>query len=145
MCPGDTSQVAKGLDGKQIPASTVRHMRGHKLAPTCVVLSPDDSTAFSGSKDNSIMRWDVETGKRITMLPYWRKLPGGKVPTVKAHSKEVRLEHNSFYIRAILLYVCPWPFLLCSHPRVPALVRNLLGLFWQRGEYIFPENRSDLS
>lgn len=64
-------------------------MRGHKLTPTCVALSPDDATAFSGSKDNSIIRWDVETGKRVTMLPHWRKLPGGKVPAVKAHSKEV--------------------------------------------------------
>lgn len=107
MCVGDTSQVAKGLDGKQIPASTVRHMRGHKLTPTCVVLSPDDSTAFSGSKDNSIVRWDVETGKRITMLPHWRKLPGGKVPAVKAHSKEVRSEHSSLYIHAMLSCACP--------------------------------------
>lgn len=82
-------QVAKGLQGQQIAASAVRHMRGHKLSPTCVVLSPDDTTAFSGSKDNSILRWDVETGKRIAMLPHWRKLPGGKVPAVKAHSKEV--------------------------------------------------------
>lgn len=67
-------------------------MRGHKLTPTCVVLSPDDTTAFSGSKDNSILRWDVETGKRVTMLPHWRKLPGGKTPAVKAHSKEVSQE-----------------------------------------------------
>lgn len=72
--------------------TAVRHMRGHKLSPTCVVLSPDDTTAFSGSKDNSIIRWDVETGKRVTMLPHWRKLPGGKVPSVKAHSKEVSVE-----------------------------------------------------
>ncbi|CAM9408927.1 unnamed protein product [Scytosiphon promiscuus] len=82
-------EVAKGLQGQQIATSSVRHMRGHKLTPTCVVLSPDDATAFSGSKDNSIMRWDVETGKRVAMLPCWRKLPGGKVPAVKAHSKEV--------------------------------------------------------
>ncbi|CAM9572875.1 unnamed protein product [Ectocarpus fasciculatus] len=82
-------EVAKGLQGQQISPTAVRHMRGHKLSPTCVVLSPDDTTAFSGSKDNSIIRWDVETGKRVTMLPHWRKLPGGKVPSVKAHSKEV--------------------------------------------------------
>lgn len=81
--------MAKGLQGQQIATSDVRHMRGHKLTPTCVVLSPDDTTAFSGSKDNSVLRWDVETGKRVAMLPHWRKLPGGKVPVIKAHSKEV--------------------------------------------------------
>ncbi|CAM9182271.1 unnamed protein product [Ascophyllum nodosum] len=82
-------EVANGLKGRQIPASTVRHMRGHKLTPTCVALSPDDASAFSGSKDNSIVRWDVETGKRFTMLPQWRKAQKGKVSEVKAHSKEV--------------------------------------------------------
>ena len=82
-------QVANGLKGRQIPASTVRHMRGHKLTPTCVALSPDDASAFSGSKDNSIVRWDVETGKRFTMLPQWRKAQKGKISEVKAHSKEV--------------------------------------------------------
>lgn len=79
-------------------------MRGHKLTPTCVVLSPDDTTAFSGSKDNSILRWDVETGKRVTMLPHWRKLPGRKVPTVKAHSKEVRMESRAGMIPSEICY-----------------------------------------
>lgn len=95
----DALQIAKGLQGQQIPASTVRHSRGHKLTPTCVVLSPDDTTAFSGSKDNSIVRWDVETGKRITMLPQWCKLPGGKVPSVKAHKKEVSAKTRRFKVR----------------------------------------------
>lgn len=99
--------MARGLEGKTVPASTVRHMRGHKLTPTCVVLSPDDTTAFSGSKDNSILRWDVETGKRVTMLPHWRKLPGGKVPAVKAHSREVSAESG-----ADMLFACTCSYVL---------------------------------
>lgn len=82
-------EVASGLEGKKIPESSVRRMRGHKLTPTCIALSADDTTVYSGSKDNSVVRWDVETGKRVVMLPYWRKLPGGKVPKVKAHKNEV--------------------------------------------------------
>ena len=35
---------------------------------TCVALSADDASAFSGSKDCSIIRWDVETGKLLQML-----------------------------------------------------------------------------
>lgn len=46
----------------------VRAMRGHKLSVTCVAVSSDDRTAFSGAKDCSIIRWDVETGKR-TVFP----------------------------------------------------------------------------
>ena len=47
---------------------TVRRYRGHQLAATCVALSHDDKNAFTGSKDCSIIRWDVETGKRIVTI-----------------------------------------------------------------------------
>ncbi|CAM9188880.1 unnamed protein product [Discosporangium mesarthrocarpum] len=83
------TEVALGLKGKIIAESSIRRMRGHKLTPTCVALSPDDATAFSGSKDNSILRWDVETGQRTVLQSRWRKLPGGGIPEVKAHSNEV--------------------------------------------------------
>lgn len=87
----DPTKVANTLRGKQfeMEAPSVRRMRGHKLSPTCVVLSSDDTTAFSGSKDNSLLRWDVETGKRTTMLPQWKRAARGSVPQVKEHSKEV--------------------------------------------------------
>lgn len=35
---------------------------GHELSVTCVALSSDDSTVFSGSKDNSVYRWDLGSG-----------------------------------------------------------------------------------
>jgi ribosomal RNA-processing protein 9 len=41
-----------------------RLLKGHKLAVTCVCLTSDDRTAFSGGKDCHVMRWDVETGVR---------------------------------------------------------------------------------
>ena len=36
-----------------------------QLAVTCVAVGCEDTNAFSGSKDCSIIRWDVETGKRL--------------------------------------------------------------------------------
>eukprot|EP00939_MAST-03C_sp_MAST-3C-sp1_P003573 g3573.t1 len=39
--------------------------RGHKLSATCVAIGCEDRQAFSGSKDCSIIRWDIETGKRL--------------------------------------------------------------------------------
>lgn len=90
----DTWQVAKSLQGIQIPPSTVRHMRGHKLTPTCVALSPDDTSAFSGSKDSSIVRWDVETGQRVTILSRLHRLKSGKNSKVHEHNNEV--------------HICPW-------------------------------------
>jgi len=40
--------------------------RGHDKAPTCVTVSHDEKSAWTGSKDCSIIRWDVETGQRVS-------------------------------------------------------------------------------
>lgn len=45
--------------------------KGHKLSCTCLSLSNDDKTLFSGGKDCAVIRWDVETGKKDV-------LPGGR-------------------------------------------------------------------
>lgn len=45
----------------------------HKLAVTCCALSCDDSTTYSGSKDNSIISWDCETGSRSVVKPKWSR------------------------------------------------------------------------
>eukprot|EP01104_Vermistella_antarctica_P013138 TRINITY_DN3934_c0_g1_i2.p1 TRINITY_DN3934_c0_g1~~TRINITY_DN3934_c0_g1_i2.p1 ORF type:complete len:601 (+),score=116.18 TRINITY_DN3934_c0_g1_i2:219-1805(+) len=59
------------MDAEEL-SSRVRSYRGHQLPVTCVALSGDDTTAFSGSKDGTVVRWDVETGAR-TRLPGARK------------------------------------------------------------------------
>eukprot|EP00927_Polykrikos_kofoidii_P066015 TRINITY_DN61694_c0_g1_i1.p1 TRINITY_DN61694_c0_g1~~TRINITY_DN61694_c0_g1_i1.p1 ORF type:complete len:438 (-),score=68.61 TRINITY_DN61694_c0_g1_i1:122-1435(-) len=41
-----------------------RFMRGHRETATCVVLSQDERTMFTGGKDCSVLRWDVETGQK---------------------------------------------------------------------------------
>ena len=49
-------------------------LRGHDLTPTCISLHQSGSIAYSGSKDNSLLSWDVEYGKKIsTILPHWNK------------------------------------------------------------------------
>uniref|UniRef100_A0A7S3V791 Anaphase-promoting complex subunit 4 WD40 domain-containing protein n=1 Tax=Chaetoceros debilis TaxID=122233 RepID=A0A7S3V791_9STRA len=47
--------------------------RGHDLTPTCVALhAPTGTVAYSASKDNSILMWDVENQKRLhTIIPRW--------------------------------------------------------------------------
>jgi len=40
------------------------HKQGHRFAVTCVCLSSDDTTAYTGGKDCTVVRWDVETGKK---------------------------------------------------------------------------------
>eukprot|EP01114_Cavostelium_apophysatum_P023179 TRINITY_DN8652_c0_g1_i1.p1 TRINITY_DN8652_c0_g1~~TRINITY_DN8652_c0_g1_i1.p1 ORF type:complete len:445 (-),score=91.01 TRINITY_DN8652_c0_g1_i1:16-1350(-) len=44
---------------------TIQTLRGHDLSVTCVALSGDDRIACTGSKDTTIIKWDVETGKKL--------------------------------------------------------------------------------
>eukprot|EP00953_Heterococcus_sp_UTEX-ZZ885_P033026 17209-Heterococcus_DN1.PRE.3 len=82
--------LALQLRDTDLSTVQLRHYTGHKLAVTCVALTGDDSTAFSGSKDNSVLKWDVETGHRTQLCARWsKKLPGGAKNTVQAHSNEV--------------------------------------------------------
>uniref|UniRef100_A0A6A7G2W5 U3 small nucleolar RNA-interacting protein 2 isoform X2 n=2 Tax=Hirondellea gigas TaxID=1518452 RepID=A0A6A7G2W5_9CRUS len=40
-------------------------LRGHRLSVTCLILSVDQSVVYSGSKDGSIIEWDVKTCKKL--------------------------------------------------------------------------------
>ncbi|XP_061905103.1 U3 small nucleolar RNA-interacting protein 2 isoform X1 [Entelurus aequoreus] len=54
-------------------ASEIRLLRGHKLPITCLVISPDDKSIFSAAKDCSIIKWDVESGRKLQVVPGGRK------------------------------------------------------------------------
>jgi len=70
------------LAADSIPTQVIK---GHKLSPTCVTISRDERIAFTGSKDNAILQYDLETGVRTaTLSPHWR---GGQ--GYQAHEKEV--------------------------------------------------------
>lgn len=52
----------------------IRLLRGHDLTPTCVALQYDGTRAISGSKDHSVLMWDVQEGRRATAIcPSWKK------------------------------------------------------------------------
>jgi len=53
------------------------HQQGHRQAVTCVCLSSDDSTAYTGGKDCNVVRWDVETGKKAIFPGYRNKFDCG--------------------------------------------------------------------
>ena len=41
------------------------------MSITCVALSHDDTKGYTGSKDNSVISWDIETGKKTYLKKYW--------------------------------------------------------------------------
>jgi ribosomal RNA-processing protein 9 len=55
---------------------TQYHLNGHQGAITCVSLTADEKTIFSGSKDNSVFKWDIETGSRSLIRSKWNKETG---------------------------------------------------------------------
>ncbi|KAG5183169.1 WD40-repeat-containing domain protein [Tribonema minus] len=72
-------RLAAALRGADLSDATrIRALSGHRLAVTCVALSGDDATAFSGSKDNAVLRWDVETGARKVLCARWKKRPAAE-------------------------------------------------------------------
>lgn len=57
----------------EVPNLEQSTLAGHQLAVTCVALSTDDCTVYSGSKDNSVIRWDTETGAKTFIKHKWSR------------------------------------------------------------------------
>ncbi len=83
-----TKGLFAGFTGAMTTDSTRRRLRGHELSATCVALGKDDLHAFSGSKDCSVIQWDVETGKKLAVMvaDRERKGRGGQVLAVATSS-----------------------------------------------------------
>ncbi|KAM7444018.1 pre-rRNA processing protein [Porites harrisoni] len=63
----------------------IRVLRGHQLSITCLCISPDDKFVFSGSKDCSIIKWNLETGEKEGKILGCHKASKGS----KGHSGHV--------------------------------------------------------
>ncbi|GKY99956.1 hypothetical protein MPSEU_000949200 [Mayamaea pseudoterrestris] len=71
-----------------ISGGHVHLFRGHDLTPTCVALSGENK-AISGSKDHSVILWDVENQRRITKVTeHWKK----SQPTSPGDQKKFRTQ-----------------------------------------------------
>ena len=50
----------------------------HAGPVTCVTLSSDSSLVISGSKDNAVVQWDVETATKTFLKKHWRTSDAGQ-------------------------------------------------------------------
>ena len=69
-------KIAQRLREKSIDTSSIRRLKGPTLSVTCTALTSDDKTVYCGSKDCSVFRFDVETGKKY-------RLKGGKKEPIR--------------------------------------------------------------
>jgi WD40 repeat protein len=85
--------VADNFENVEWSAENIRYLNGHQvlifkflplvkltndfywfqLSVTCVTITQDNKTAYSGSKDNAVIAWDVETGAKQIIHPHWRR------------------------------------------------------------------------
>eukprot|EP00455_Lapot_gusevi_P037291 TRINITY_DN4166_c0_g1_i1.p1 TRINITY_DN4166_c0_g1~~TRINITY_DN4166_c0_g1_i1.p1 ORF type:complete len:486 (+),score=100.91 TRINITY_DN4166_c0_g1_i1:70-1527(+) len=95
---------------EQVTQSASSRLLGrHQLSTCCVSLTSDDSTVYSGSKDGNIIRWDVETGKKVHTfkgVPNSRKNRPtnhntGRTPSAIS-TMNARAEGSSGHIGAVL-------------------------------------------
>jgi WD40 repeat protein len=62
----------RGLTSELVIAT----FKGHKHTITCLAFSSDGKTLASGSKDGSVILWDVATGKTQTTFPGHKDMVG---------------------------------------------------------------------
>ncbi|GBG31038.1 U3 small nucleolar RNA-interacting protein 2 [Hondaea fermentalgiana] len=74
---------------KQEDISYHKCPRTHRLSVTCIALTGAEDVAYTGSKDCSIVRWDVETGKRVTRFPGRPATKQIAASSIKGHHDEV--------------------------------------------------------
>eukprot|EP00069_Balaena_mysticetus_P018601 bmy_11541T0 len=75
--------VAKEIQAPD-PAD-IRILRGHQLSITCLVITPDDLAIFSASKDCTIIKWSVESGRKLHVIPRAKKGAEGQPSGHSSH------------------------------------------------------------
>lgn len=73
---------------KEPTSWTAKSFRAHNQTPTCIAMTRDASVAFSASKGGDIIKWNLDSGKRIhTFSPPPRKQKKGS--KTKGHTNQI--------------------------------------------------------
>lgn len=71
---------------------------GHTGPVTGVAISEDSSTVYSCSKDNSLIKWDVETGTRTFLMKPWVPKKGSGGHCHEGELLTVAVSHDSKFV-----------------------------------------------
>ncbi|XP_014385209.1 PREDICTED: U3 small nucleolar RNA-interacting protein 2, partial [Myotis brandtii] len=107
--------VAKEI---QVPApADIRVLRGHQLSITCLVITPDDLAIFSAAKDCTIIKWSVESGRKLHVIPRAKKGAEGQPPGHSSHVLCMAISSDGKYLasgdRSKLILI--WEAPSCRH------------------------------
>lgn len=128
--------VAKEI---QAPAPTdIRVLRGHQLSITCLVITPDDLAIFSAAKDCTIIKWSVESGRKLRVIPRAKKGTQGQPPGHSSHILCMAISSDGKYLasgdRSKLILI--WEAQSCQHLYTFTGHRDAVsGLAFRRGTH----------
>jgi ribosomal RNA-processing protein 9 len=89
----DFSQRFARLD---IDACSRRDLSGHQSSVTCVAVTKDETSVISCSKDNSVVKWDIESGSKVELRPKWNS--SLDYQSSKGEMLAVAVSHDSRYV-----------------------------------------------
>uniref|UniRef100_A0A8B9BFK1 U3 small nucleolar RNA-interacting protein 2 n=1 Tax=Anser brachyrhynchus TaxID=132585 RepID=A0A8B9BFK1_9AVES len=117
---------------------SIRVLRGHQQPITCLVISPDDKFIFSAAKDGSIIKWEVESGKRLYVMPGGKKGTEGQHMGHTAHVLCMAISSDGKYLatgdRNKLILV--WEAATCKRLHTFTGHRDAVsGLSFQKGTH----------
>ncbi|XP_021264892.1 U3 small nucleolar RNA-interacting protein 2 [Numida meleagris] len=118
--------------------AAIRVLRGHQQPVTCLVISPDDKFIFSAAKDGSIIKWEVESGKRLCVVPGGKKSMEGQPMGHTAHVLCIAISSDGKYLatgdRNKLILI--WEAATCKRLYTFTGHRDAVsGLSFQKGTY----------
>lgn len=123
----------------QAPApADIRVLRGHQLSITCVVITPDDAAIFSAAKDCTIIKWSVESGRKLHVIPRAKKGTEGQPPGHDSHILCMAISSDGKYLasgdRSKLILI--WEAQSCRHLYTFTGHRDAVsGLAFRRGTH----------
>ncbi|GAB5353015.1 hypothetical protein AAMO2058_000002200 [Amorphochlora amoebiformis] len=87
--------VAEKIGDKKVEQFVVKRLRGHRLPVTCVALGVEGRVAYSGSKDGSIIQWDLASGKKLHVIKNKRTPPKRKKKKKQFKKAAAESKNNS--------------------------------------------------
>ncbi|KAB1264433.1 U3 small nucleolar RNA-interacting protein 2 [Camelus dromedarius] len=123
----------------QAPApADIRILRGHQLSITCLVITPDDLAIFSAAKDCTIIKWSVESGRKLHVIPRAKKGADGKPSSHSSHILCMAISSDGKYLasgdRSKLILI--WDAQSCQHLYTFTGHRDAVsGLAFRRGTH----------
>ncbi|KAI4532378.1 hypothetical protein R6Z07F_016265 [Ovis aries] len=128
--------VAKEIQAPD-PAD-IRILRGHQLSITCLVVTPDDLAIFSAAKDCTIIKWSVESGRKLHVIPRAKKGSEGQPPGHSTHVLCMAISSDGKYLasgdRSKLILI--WEAQSCQHLYTFTGHRDAVsGLAFRRGTH----------